>query len=58
MDIPLVLMNSLHSDEDTRKSLEKYKNKRVTIHTFVQSSYPLMYKDTLAPISDAKGKER
>jgi len=53
VDVPLVLMNSEKTDAPTRKMIEKYKGKRVSIHTFLQSRYPFMYKDTLAPVSDA-----
>ncbi|KAG8014521.1 UTP--glucose-1-phosphate uridylyltransferase, partial [Nibea albiflora] len=37
-DVPLVLMNSFNTDEDTKKILQKYKHHRVNIHTFNQSS--------------------
>lgn len=36
-DVPLVLMNSFNTDEDTKKILQKYKHHRVNIHTFNQS---------------------
>lgn len=38
-DVPLVLMNSFNTDEDTKKILQKYKHHRVEIHTFNQSRY-------------------
>lgn len=36
-DVPLVLMNSFNTDEDTKKILQKYKHHQVKIHTFNQS---------------------
>ena len=35
-DVPLVLMNSIHTDEKTRKALAKYKTHNLTVHRFVQ----------------------
>jgi len=50
VDIPLVLMNSFNTDEDSKKIVQKYSGRRVSIHTFVQSKFPLMYRDTCAPV--------
>eukprot|EP00061_Rhincodon_typus_P015677 g43482.t1 len=36
-DVPLVLMNSFNTDEDTKKILQKYRQSRVKIYTFNQS---------------------
>ncbi|XP_060687097.1 UDP-glucose pyrophosphorylase 2b isoform X2 [Hemiscyllium ocellatum] len=52
-DVPLVLMNSFNTDEDTKKILQKYRQSRVKIHTFNQSRYPRIDKESLLPI--AKG---
>jgi len=38
--VPLVLMNSFNTDEDTEKILRKYGKVKVNIHTFNQSRYP------------------
>lgn len=38
-DVPLVLMNSFNTDEDTKKILQKYTHHRLKIHTFNQSRY-------------------
>lgn len=38
-DVPLVLMNSFNTDEDTKKILQKYTHHRVKIHTFNQSRW-------------------
>jgi len=50
-DVPLVLMNSFNTDEDTQKVLRKYKGCRVKIYTFVQSRYPRIHKESLMPIA-------
>ncbi|CAM9849618.1 unnamed protein product, partial [Bubo scandiacus] len=52
-DVPLVLMNSFNTDDDTKKILQKYSHSRVKIYTFNQSRYPRINKETLLPI--AKG---
>jgi len=40
-DVPLVLMNSFNTDEDTEKILSRYNKVQVSIHTFTQSRYLL-----------------
>jgi len=50
-DVPLVLMNSFNTDEDTQKVLRKYKGCRVKIFTFLQSRYPRIHKESLMPIA-------
>lgn len=50
-DVPLVLMNSFNTHEDTLKLLRKYKGFRVAIYTFLQSRYPRINKETLMPIA-------
>ncbi|XP_053192593.1 UTP--glucose-1-phosphate uridylyltransferase-like [Scomber japonicus] len=50
-NVPLVLMNSFNTDEETKKILQKYKHHRVTIHTFNQSRYPRINKESLLPIA-------
>ncbi|TMS23446.1 UTP--glucose-1-phosphate uridylyltransferase [Larimichthys crocea] len=57
-DVPLVLMNSFNTDEDTKKILQKYKHHRVNIHTFNQSRYPRINKESLLPIAKNIGDER
>ncbi len=46
-DIPLVLMNSFNTHEETVKICQKYANNRVTLFQFQQNRFPLMYRDTL-----------
>ena len=50
-DVPLVLMNSFNTHEDTLKLLRKYKGFRVAIYTFMQSRFPRINKETLMPIA-------
>uniref|UniRef100_A0AAV2JJV3 UTP--glucose-1-phosphate uridylyltransferase n=1 Tax=Knipowitschia caucasica TaxID=637954 RepID=A0AAV2JJV3_KNICA len=50
-DVPLVLMNSFNTDEDTKKILQKYTHTQVKIHTFNQSRYPRINKESLLPVS-------
>ncbi|XP_021340204.1 UTP--glucose-1-phosphate uridylyltransferase-like, partial [Mizuhopecten yessoensis] len=49
-DVPLVLMNSFNTDEDTQKILKKYGQVRVNIYTFHQSRYPRINRESLSPI--------
>ncbi|XP_027034870.2 UTP--glucose-1-phosphate uridylyltransferase-like isoform X1 [Tachysurus fulvidraco] len=54
-DVPLVLMNSFNTDEDTKKILQKYAHHRVKIHTFNQSRYPRINKESLLPVATFMG---
>ncbi|CAG0888258.1 unnamed protein product, partial [Darwinula stevensoni] len=49
-NVPLVLMNSFNTDDDTSKVLRKYTGFGVRIHTFMQSRYPRINKESLTPI--------
>ncbi|XP_076268449.1 UDP-glucose pyrophosphorylase isoform X1 [Rhynchophorus ferrugineus] len=51
VNVPLVLMNSFNTDEDTQKVVRKYKNLQLEIHTFNQSCYPRINRDSLMPIA-------
>lgn len=44
-------MNSFNTDEDTEKVVRKYKGLQVEIHTFNQSCYPRISRDSLLPIA-------
>ncbi|GMT10243.1 hypothetical protein PFISCL1PPCAC_1540, partial [Pristionchus fissidentatus] len=50
VDVPLVLMNSFNTDDDTQKLLKKYANVKVAVHSFCQSRYPRVNKKTFMPI--------
>ncbi|XP_073969935.1 UDP-glucose pyrophosphorylase isoform X4 [Rhodnius prolixus] len=49
-NVPLVLMNSFNTDDDTQKIIRKYEGLQVEIYTFNQSCYPRIYKETLLPV--------
>ncbi|XP_054723678.1 UTP--glucose-1-phosphate uridylyltransferase-like [Uloborus diversus] len=49
-DVPLVLMNSFNTDEETHKVLPKYRGLRIKIYSFNQSRYPRLNKESLLPI--------
>ena len=51
VDVPLVLMNSFNTDEETQKVVKKYSGFRVNILTFNQSCYPRLSKESLLPIA-------
>eukprot|EP00124_Ichthyophonus_hoferi_P000422 Ihof_evm15s15 gene=Ihof_evmTU15s15 len=48
-DVPLVLMNSFNTHDDTEKIVQKYAASPVTILTFNQSRFPRIYKESLKP---------
>lgn len=49
--VPLVLMNSFNTDEDTEKIVRKYKGFQVKIYTFNQSCFPRISRDSLLPVA-------
>ncbi|KAK2707496.1 UTP--glucose-1-phosphate uridylyltransferase-like isoform X2 [Artemia franciscana] len=50
-NVPLVLMNSFNTDEDTIKVIRKYTNLDIRIETFNQSCYPRIHRESQAPIA-------
>ena len=50
-DVPLVLMNSFNTSEDTQKIIKKYAGLKIRIKTFNQSVYPRINKESLMPLS-------
>lgn len=48
-NVPLVLMNSFNTDEETKKIINKYNHIRVKIYTFNQSRYPRIDRENLLP---------
>ncbi|KAH7852512.1 hypothetical protein Vadar_025760 [Vaccinium darrowii] len=48
--VPLLLMNSFNTHDDTQKIVEKYANSNIEIHTFNQSQYPRMVVEDLMPL--------
>ncbi|CAF0756261.1 unnamed protein product [Rotaria sordida] len=50
-DVPLVLMNSFNTHEETEKILQKYSHVSVKIYNFHQSKYPRVDRETLLPVA-------
>eukprot|EP00834_Sanchytrium_tribonematis_P000749 NODE_14_length_51535_cov_1.125049.p27 type:complete len:271 gc:universal NODE_14_length_51535_cov_1.125049:31152-30340(-) len=48
INVPLILMNSFNTDEETKKVIRRYTDKNVKILTFNQSRYPRFYKDSVS----------
>lgn len=44
-------MDSFNTDEDTQKIVRKYKGLQIEIHTFNQSCFPRINRDTLLPVA-------
>ncbi|KAF8622650.1 hypothetical protein AX15_006761 [Amanita polypyramis BW_CC] len=49
VDVPLILMTSFNTHEDTLRIIKKYANQQLRITTFNQSRYPRINKETLLP---------
>lgn len=49
-NVPLILMNSFNTHEDTVKIVEKYSNSSIEIHTFNQSQYPRIVVEDFTPL--------
>nr|ACN50183.1 UDP-glucose pyrophosphorylase [Annona cherimola] len=49
-DVPLLLMNSFNTHDDTLKIVEKYANSNIQIHTFNQSQYPRLVVEDFLPL--------
>jgi len=49
-NVPLLLMNSFNTHDDTLKIVEKYSSSNVEIHTFNQSQYPRLVVDDFSPL--------
>jgi len=50
-DVPLVLMNSFNTHEETAKVLQKYSHVPVQIYSFNQSKFPRVDRETLLPVA-------
>ncbi|XP_076043591.1 UDP-glucose pyrophosphorylase isoform X2 [Oratosquilla oratoria] len=51
--VPLVLMNSFNTEEDTKKVIRKYSQFEVRIDMFNQSMYPRINKESLMPLASS-----
>ncbi|KAN0090840.1 UTP--glucose-1-phosphate uridylyltransferase family [Tylopilus felleus] len=49
VDVPLLLMTSFNTHDDTLRIIQKYANQPINITTFNQSRYPRILADTLKP---------
>uniref|UniRef100_A0A2P2M0J3 UTP--glucose-1-phosphate uridylyltransferase n=3 Tax=Rhizophora mucronata TaxID=61149 RepID=A0A2P2M0J3_RHIMU len=49
-NVPLLLMNSFNTHDDTIKIVEKYSKSNIEIHTFNQSQYPRIVVDDFMPL--------
>ncbi len=56
VDVPLVLMNSSNTDQDTKKVIKKY-NGNLSILTFKQNKFPRLRRDSLLPLTNESYKE-
>ncbi|KAE8987633.1 UTP--glucose-1-phosphate uridylyltransferase [Phytophthora fragariae] len=54
VDVPLVLMNSFNTHEETVRIIRKYRMHNLSIHTFNQSCYPFIVKETMLPLPNTK----
>jgi UTP--glucose-1-phosphate uridylyltransferase len=54
-DVPLVLMNSFNTHDDTLKIVQRYNDSKLDVLTFNQSQYPRIVAEDLTPWP-AKGK--
>eukprot|EP01135_Chromosphaera_perkinsii_P005021 Nk52_evm19s310 gene=Nk52_evmTU19s310 len=52
-NVPILLMNSFNTDEDTDKVIQKYRSHNVNIITFNQSKFPRISKETLTPLASS-----
>lgn len=50
VNVPLILMNSFNTDEETNKIIQKYTGHDVKLMTFNQSRFPRILKETLTPM--------
>merc|ERR1712137_69314 len=46
VDIPMILMNSFNTDDDTREILAKYSQVNISLLTFLQSRHPWLNKES------------
>jgi UTP--glucose-1-phosphate uridylyltransferase len=58
VDVPLVLMTSFNTHEDTLRIIKKYANQQLRITTFNQSRYPRILKETLLPCPRAADDDK
>lgn len=58
VDVPLILMTSFNTHEDTLRIIRKYANQQLRITTFNQSRYPRIHKETLLPVPKSADSDK
>jgi hypothetical protein len=58
VDVPLILMTSFNTHEDTLRIIKKYANQQLRITTFNQSRYPRILKEGLLPAPSAAADDK
>jgi len=58
VDVPLILMTSFNTHEDTLRIIKKYANQQLRITTFNQSRYPRILKEGLLPAPKAAADDK
>ena len=53
VDVPLILMNSFETDEETCRIVKKYEAHNLHIYTFVQSCWPVLHAESMLPVPTA-----
>ncbi|KAI3637976.1 hypothetical protein MIR68_003587 [Amoeboaphelidium protococcarum] len=56
--IPLILMNSFNTDEETKDVVQKYSSNNLEVYTFNQSRFPRVSKDTLKPLPKSSSGQK
>ncbi|KAJ3287918.1 UTP-glucose-1-phosphate uridylyltransferase [Borealophlyctis nickersoniae] len=57
VSVPLILMNSFNTDEETSRIIQKYKGHQIQLLTFNQSRFPRVAKESLLPVpKDPQGR--
>lgn len=57
VDVPLVLMNSFNTDDETKRIIQKYAGHKIQLLTFNQSRFPRISKDSLLPVPKSPNSE-
>ncbi|KIJ67639.1 hypothetical protein HYDPIDRAFT_127815 [Hydnomerulius pinastri MD-312] len=58
VDVPLILMTSFNTYDDTLRIVKKYVSQRIKITTFNQSRYPRIWKESLQPCPRTAGDDK
>ncbi|KAH8920179.1 putative UTP-glucose-1-phosphate uridylyltransferase [Atractiella rhizophila] len=58
VNVPLILMNSFNTDDDTARVIQKYANHNIEILTFNQSRFPRVSKESLTPLPRAPDSDK